>query len=102
MKRKINAIFRKFGYQITRLKDGDSPQPADAFKTNAIGMETTLRGLKHRGFEPTPVLDIGAAVGEWTRLCLKYFPNARYYLIEPMIERKNDLKAWSISTCKGL
>jgi FkbM family methyltransferase len=39
--------------------------------------------LKRLGFEPKYILDIGANRGMWTREALKFFPNARYTLVEP-------------------
>jgi len=61
------------------------------FTTTDIGMDVSLRGLKHRGFLPSQVLDIGGSNGSWTQRCMKYFPEASYFLVEPMIEREPSL-----------
>jgi FkbM family methyltransferase len=56
-------------------------------------MEVCLKGLLERGYAPQCILDIGAAVGDWTRLCLHFWPRARYFLIEPLEERRSALAA---------
>lgn len=68
-------------------------------KTNLfdIGMETTLNGLKQRGYFPKVVYDIGAAEGSWTRQALEYWPESTYVCFEPLIERKKDLDALKAS-----
>jgi FkbM family methyltransferase len=39
--------------------------------------------LKESDFSPGVVYDIGANRGNWTRLALKFFPDAKYILFEP-------------------
>ena len=39
--------------------------------------------LQGRSFAPKHIIDVGANHGEWTRVALKYFPDAYYTLIEP-------------------
>ena len=58
-----------------------------------IGMELCLRGLAKRGFQPLSVLDIGAAVGSWTKLALYYWPEARYFMLEPLEEHRASLQS---------
>jgi len=41
------------------------------------------------GFAPKHILDVGANRGLWTREAMKFFPEARYTLVEP----QDDLKA---------
>jgi FkbM family methyltransferase len=66
------------------------PCPAKAAGHGApqFGMSSCLSGLAARGFKPECVLDIGAALGEWTRMALGFWPEARYFLFEPLEERK--------------
>jgi len=59
-------------------------------------MYACLQGLKDRGFVPNSVLDIGAALGEWTTMAMRFWPEARYFLFEPLKEREaalNKLRA---------
>jgi FkbM family methyltransferase len=48
--------------------------------------EAALRRLKARGFNPSRVIDVGANVGEWTRMCKRLWPKARLLMIEPLPE----------------
>lgn len=43
-----------------------------------------LDKLRLLGYVPDTVLDIGACYGTWTMECKKIFPNATYYLFEPI------------------
>jgi FkbM family methyltransferase len=59
--------------------------------TPEFGMFPCLKGLTLRGFRPECVLDIGAALGEWTDMALRFWPEARYFLFEPLRERQEAL-----------
>lgn len=65
-----------------------SKEIARPAETPQFGMYSCLKGLAARGFKPECVLDIGAALGEWTRMALGFWPEARYFLFEPLEERK--------------
>ena len=56
-------------------------------------MEGVLDRLRKRGIQANTVFDLGAASGRWTRKALRYFPNARFVLIEPLEERRAALEA---------
>jgi FkbM family methyltransferase len=50
--------------------------------------------LKQGGFAPRCVVDVGANKGIWTRQAMKYFPDARYIMVEPqewLKENSSDL-----------
>ena len=47
-----------------------------------------LEDIRARGFDPKGIIDIGANRGNWTRIALSVFPNARYLMIEPQEEMK--------------
>ena len=53
-----------------------------------IGMRVCLKGLASRGYAPECVLDIGAAAGHWTKLAMRIWPKAHYFLLEPLRERQ--------------
>ena len=86
MKQQIKAaaqtLLAPIGFQLARVQSEDS----------LIGMDICLRGLALRGYAPATVLDVGAAHGGWTRHALQYWPQARYFLLEPMAERRAELK----------
>lgn len=47
-------------------------------------MFNTINKIKNHGYLPEFVFDIGACQGNWTEQCLSIFPNAKYYLFEPI------------------
>lgn len=42
-----------------------------------------LEVMAEAGYEPSVILDVGAAHGRWTGDCMQIFPSARYVLVEP-------------------
>jgi FkbM family methyltransferase len=46
-------------------------------------MEASLLNMKRNGFRPTKIIDVGAHIGNWTKMSLRLFPNARVLMIEP-------------------
>jgi len=42
--------------------------------------------IKETGIVPSHIIDVGANHGDWTRMALKYFPDADYSMIEPQAE----------------
>ncbi|MFA5192546.1 MAG: FkbM family methyltransferase [Verrucomicrobiia bacterium] len=77
MRRLIQSVLGKVGYRLIRL---------EATKSILDGCFSALKGL---GFAPKHVIDVGAHRGGWTRRAVKFFPEARYTLVEP----QEDLKA---------
>ena len=52
------------------------------------GFVDALRRAKGAGATVTEVVDAGAARGEWTRECMEVFPQARYFLVDPLMENQ--------------
>ncbi len=46
-------------------------------------MEASLLNMKRNGFSPAKIIDVGAYIGDWTRMCQRLFPYARVLMIEP-------------------
>lgn len=46
-------------------------------------------------FSPQTIVDVGAAFGDWSKLCLKVFPDAQYFLFEPLTEFAGVLKRFA-------
>jgi len=44
-----------------------------------------LEKLREYDFAPTSILDVGASGGVWSGTCSMIFPEAEYFLIEPLI-----------------
>lgn len=74
MKRAIHFVLARLGYRIVKIQDG--PRASD-------GLNPFFALLKRFGFAPKHILDIGANRGVWTREAMKFFPEARYTLVEP-------------------
>src|SRR6476620_1012198 len=82
LNRTLKQLGRDVGLEIRRLK-------------GSIGvMESFLQHLKAVGFKPSSVLDVGANDAEWSRLAKKFFPGAKFILIEPQAELEPALKAF--------
>jgi FkbM family methyltransferase len=83
VKRLIHSILAKLGYRIVRIEDG--PRPSE-------GLDPFFALLARMGFAPKHVLDVGANRGLWTREALKFFPEARYTLVEPQDHLKTHVQ----------
>lgn len=82
MKRLIQQLFRVFGFEVRRV-----PVCATQVSGRERGsIEGSLRQIRRAGFVPATVIDVGAAVGSFTRTCSATFPEAHYLLIEPLEE----------------
>lgn len=81
----VKKIFENFGLEVRRIRH--EPQK--------IGMIPCLKGLADQGYKPNSILDIGAAVGGWTKTAIQFWPQAKYFLVEPLEERKSELTALS-------
>lgn len=57
-------------------------------------MESFLRHVRGLGFVPSSILDVGACKTEWSRLARRFFPHARFTLIEPQLEMRTHLEAF--------
>jgi FkbM family methyltransferase len=77
------------------------PQPAPArdpsIAANAavptlFRMEDALAHLVNKGFQPNVVLDAGAHKGYWSELANYFFPEADFFLIEPVSANEPRLK----------
>lgn len=54
--------------------------------------EAALQRLQQLGIQPGSVIDVGAAIGEWSMASRELFPHARHYLIEPLAEFAPNLR----------
>lgn len=78
IKSTLKGVLRGCGYQVL---------PAAAHLT----MEAALAHIKKVGLTPGTVVDVGAAYGDFTRMCLDFFPEARCLMFEPLEEYKPHL-----------
>jgi len=48
------------------------------------GFGASFRRLSVAGWTPRQIVDVGAFKGTWTTECMKVFPDAQYFLIDPL------------------
>jgi FkbM family methyltransferase len=76
MKNFVNDLLRKTtGYYLTK----QPPARLNRF----------FEMLKEHGFKPNLIFDIGANHGGYTRTAIKFFPSAKYVLVEPQAHLKS-------------
>lgn len=82
MKRFLQRLFRRFGLEIYR-REG---RARTHLGPDRDSLEGVLRQIREAGFAPATVIDVGAAMGMFSRTCHAVFPQAHYLLIEPLEE----------------
>jgi FkbM family methyltransferase len=55
-------------------------------------MGASLALMARKGFSPSHVLDIGAYVGNWTRMCKDIWPGAKVCMFEPQEDKRPGLE----------
>ena len=70
------------GFELRRYRVDDAVDRTPARHS----LEGMLEQVAGSGFIPATVVDVGAAMGSFTRTCHRFFPHARYLLIEPLKE----------------
>jgi len=71
---------------------GLKPESQDAQPHSFDHTFQRLRLLQHLGFQPQVVCDVGASNGSWSRKCLKIFPEASFFCIDPLVENRPALE----------
>lgn len=86
VKRLIQKSFSRMGYEIHRISDKPKKGSSD-FTTRAALQRCAERGVKIRS-----VIDVGASDSRWSRMCMDFYPDATYMLIEAQEEHKEGLE----------
>jgi FkbM family methyltransferase len=84
----MRGVLARVGYEIRR-KPVHSPLVTTALNPAPVARQSFEGALGHLvalGWQPQTIIDVGAATGEFTRTCLKFFPQAAYVLVEPLSE----------------
>jgi FkbM family methyltransferase len=84
------AFRRRDGEVIQYL---DPPAPKDLHGDLAL-VYYALRRLRHHGFSPDFVIDVGASTGVWSDTAKRIFPNARYVLVDPLHSHYARVNKW--------
>ena len=82
MKNVIQKVFRRLGFEIHR-RAGAASFIQGPERTS---LEGSLIQARAAGFVPATVIDVGAALGSFSRTCHAIFPEAQYLLVEPLQE----------------
>ena len=80
MKKLLLKLINRLGYRLVKIQRN----------TNANSVSNMSGGLERLcklGIISELVIDIGAAKGSWTALAMKFWPKAKFFLIEPLKEQ---------------
>jgi len=87
----IKKIVKDSGYDIVR-RQSTPPIPDPGSDQRPVGnMKFFLEDLRKRGLRCKSKMDVGANRTNWSRMAHAVFPEARFSLIEPQLEMKDDL-----------
>lgn len=78
MQNYLKKTFLRLGLDVRRVSRED-PYP----RNSLLGALSHVRKL---GWQPRTCLDVGAALGEFSLTCSRFFPEAEYLMIEPLEE----------------
>ena len=94
MKRIIIKILKKMGYRLVRDNVPHSKNKVSKnLKKNPRNTLLTsfFKLLNSMAYEPKVIFDIGAHKGDWTKDCLDFYPEAKYFLFEPQFDLCNEI-----------
>jgi FkbM family methyltransferase len=55
---------------------------ADRFRMGLPTLPGLLQNVKENGFLPRTIIDVGANVGDWTRMAASVFPSSRFFMFD--------------------
>jgi FkbM family methyltransferase len=84
----LNKVLTPLGFTLARRHE-----LASAVE-NRWRMLAALRRAATLGVQPASIIDLGAAIGEWSQLAHSIFPDADCVLVEPLLERAAALRAF--------
>jgi FkbM family methyltransferase len=62
-------------------------------RSGAITLGQRLGNLRRAGFLPKQIIDAGAFRGDWARVALRVFPEARVLMVEPQEDCQSELRS---------
>lgn len=86
----VNLVARPFGLRVVNARWGPR------------GFADCFLRAKRQGFTPLTVIDIGASDGRWSRECMRVFPEATYFLIDPLPEHAEALRKFVTKTKRSM
>jgi len=88
---RFERAFRRDQNQIISYLE--SPAPKDIWP-DFIPLYHALRRMKHNGFSPDFIVDVGASSGVWSDAAHHAFPAARFILIDPLYLEYRRINDW--------
>jgi FkbM family methyltransferase len=88
MKKIIKYIFRLFGLEISRVS---TKKNIEYTLPSNFTMKESLRNMREYTNFST-IIDVGASNGIWSELCMQYYPESFYLLIEAQKEHQLGLE----------
>lgn len=103
MKRWLQNLASQFGVQVVKTQ-----WLRESLETR-WSMRNVLHRLKILGCGPSVIIDIGAASGDWAEIAADVFPDSKFILVEPLLERRRLLEdfckkhpgSWAVSSVAG-
>src|ERR1700733_3290745 len=65
----------------------------EGFRLGVPTVVGLLESLKKSGFEPQTIIDIGANVGNWSRMAHEVFPSAQFFMIDGNPDNEPSLRS---------
>ncbi|PKA82132.1 FkbM family methyltransferase [Ulvibacter sp. MAR_2010_11] len=96
MKKLVKRIARQAGYKISRI-DTKSPVKQSVEKSNPFSTQEALYRCQKRNLKIKTVIDVGASDGRWSGNCMRFFPDAHYFLVEAQNGHLEGLKHFESS-----
>lgn len=88
----VNGLSENRKLQLAQYLASDLT-PENKAKIGKSNLTHSLSQLKKLGYDPTNIIDIGAHKGDWTLEVLNVFPDSKYYLFEPLPNKKELLQS---------
>ncbi|MBV8481236.1 MAG: FkbM family methyltransferase [Verrucomicrobia bacterium] len=76
-----------FSQDLERTVPYVDPPPPKSVHWSMHAYFQALHRLSQTGYKPEFVVDVGASTGSWSHLASRVFPESRFYLVEPLLER---------------
>jgi len=92
MKQLIKKALGSIGLEVRRINRASHNISAGSTDRPIGNVRMFLEDIRARGFTPKGIIDVGANRGNWTRMALSVFPNAKVIMIEPQQEMQKALK----------
>lgn len=61
--------------------------PREALRSGALTMRGSLENMRDNGFRPGAIIDVGAHVGEWSRMARAVFPGVPILMVEASADK---------------